>query len=173
MSGRAMPPEHRPTWSSGGVKTETDLRSLVGSGDRIALVTLPFVIVGLFLNVAYPSFFGVGGPGPTLRALSIVALIAGVAIWAWSVVLILREVPEGHLITSGPFALVKHPLYTSVSLLVLPSIGFLLDTWLGALIGIVMYVATRRFAPAEEEALSARFGARWDDYRATVKIPWL
>ena len=81
--------------------------------------------------------------------------------------------PKGHLITTGPFALVKHPLYTSVSLLVLPSIGFLLDSWLGALIGIVMYVATRRFAPAEEEALSARFGARWDDYRATVKIPWL
>ena len=100
-------------------------------------------------------------------------MIAGVAIWAWSVVLILREVPEGHLITTGPFALVKHPLYTSVSLLVLPSIGFLLDTWLGALIGIVMYVATRRFAPAEEEALSARFGPRWDDYRATVKLPWL
>lgn len=155
------------------MKTATDLRSLVGSGDRIALFTLPFVIVGALLNVAYPSFFGVGGPAPVLRAIAIVALIVGVTIWIWSVILILREVPEGHLITTGPFALVKHPLYTSVSLLVLPSIGFLLDTWLGALIGIVMYVATRRFAPAEEEALSARFGARWDDYRATVKIPWL
>ncbi len=155
------------------MKTATDLRSLVGSGDKIALFTLPFAVVGLIANAAYPSFFGVGGPGPTLRALSIVALIAGVAIWAWSVVLILEEVPNGHLITRGPFAVVKHPLYTSVSLLVLPSIGFLLGTWLGALIGIVMYIATRRFAPAEEEELSARFGARWDDYRATVMIPWL
>ena len=155
------------------MKTATDLRSLVGSGDRIGLFTLPFVIVGLLLNAAYPSSFGVGGPGPVLRAISIVALIVGVTIWIWSVILILREVPEGHLITTGPFALVTHPLYTSVSLLVLPSIGFLLDTWLGALIGIVMYVATRRFAPQEEEALSTRFGARWDDYRSTVKIPWL
>ena len=169
-----MPPEHRPEWSSEGVmKTATDLRSLVGSGDRIGLFTLPFVIVGLLLNAAYPSSLGVGGPGPVLRAISIATLIVGVTIWIWSVILILREVPEGHLITTGPFSLVKHPLYTSVSLLVLPSIGFLLDSWLGALIGIVMYVATRRFAPEEEEALSARFGVRWDDYRATVKIPWL
>ena len=155
------------------MNTTTDLRTLVGSGDSIALRTLPFAVVGVVANVAYPSLFDVGGPGPALRALSIVALIVGIAIWAWSAVLILEEVPKGHLITRGPFAVVKHPLYTSVSLLVLPSIGFLLDTWVGALIGIVMYIATRRFAPDEEEALSARFGARWDDYRATVKIPWL
>lgn len=155
------------------MKTTTDLRTLVGSGDRIALLTLPFAVVGLIANVAYPSFFDVGGPGPTLRALSMVALIVGIAIWAWSVVLILEEVPKGHLITRGPFAVVKHPLYTSVSLLVLPSIGFLLDTWVGALIGIVMYIATRKCAPDEEEELSARFGDGWARYRDAVKIPWL
>ncbi|HUL83886.1 MAG TPA: isoprenylcysteine carboxylmethyltransferase family protein [Actinomycetota bacterium] len=155
------------------MKTATDLGPLVGSGDRIALRTLPFAVVGVIATLAYPSLFDVGGPGPALRALSIAALIVGVAIWAWSVVLILEEVPKGHLITRGPFAVVKHPLYTSVSLLVLPSIGFLLDTWVGALIGIVMYIATRRFAPDEEEELSARFGEGWARYRDDVKIPWL
>jgi protein-S-isoprenylcysteine O-methyltransferase Ste14 len=32
----------------------------------------------------------------------------------------------------------KHPLYTSVALLVLPWIGFLLDTSVGALIGVAL-----------------------------------
>lgn len=33
----------------------------------------------------------------------------------------------------------KHPLYTAVALLVLPWLGFLLNTWLGALVGVVPY----------------------------------
>lgn len=149
------------------------LKALIGSGDKIALLTLPFVVVGLIANVMVPTVFDVGGPSDLLRAISIVVLIPGVTIWIWSVVLILEKVPRGELITSGPYALMKHPIYTSVALLVLPWIGLLLDTWLGALIGIVLYVASRTYAPAEEEALAATFGPAWDAYCATVKLPWL
>ncbi len=149
------------------------LKALIGSGDKIALLTLPFVVVGLIANVMVPTVFDVGGPSDLLRAISIVVLIPGVTIWIWSVVLILEKVPRGELITSGPYALMKHPIYTSVALLVLPWIGFLLDTWLGALIGIVLYVASRTCAPAEEEALAATFGPAWEAYCATVKLPWL
>jgi len=56
---------------------------------------------------------------------------------------------------------------------VLPWAGFLLDTWLGALIGLVLYVASRMFAPAEDAELSRTFGAAWDEYPGSVKIPWL
>jgi hypothetical protein len=40
----------------------THLAALVGSGDRIGLFTLPFLLGGLVLNVVYPSLFDVGGP---------------------------------------------------------------------------------------------------------------
>ena len=39
-----------------------DLKRLVGSGDKIALFTLPFVVAGVILNVAYPSVFQIGVP---------------------------------------------------------------------------------------------------------------
>jgi protein-S-isoprenylcysteine O-methyltransferase Ste14 len=48
----------------------------------------------------------------------------------------LRKVPRRELITNGPYAIVKHPLYTGVALLVLPWIGFISNTWLGAVIGV-------------------------------------
>jgi protein-S-isoprenylcysteine O-methyltransferase Ste14 len=150
-----------------------NLKVLVGSGDKIGLFTLPFLIVGLILNVGYPSLFDVGGPSTALQVISIVALIPGVVIWIWSVALILTKVPRGELITSGPYSLVKHPLYTGVALLVLPWIGFLFNTWLGALIGIILYIGSRIFAPAEEAVLSKTFGATWDEYCSTVEIPWL
>jgi protein-S-isoprenylcysteine O-methyltransferase Ste14 len=69
--------------------------------------------------------------------------------------------------------MVKHPLYTGVALLVLPWIGFLFNTWLGAVIGIFLYIGSRIFAPAEEAKLSKTLGAAWYEYCNDVKMPWL
>lgn len=149
------------------------LKTLVGSGDKIGLFALPFLLVGVALNLLFPTAFGVGGPPPLLKGVCWLFLVAGLATWIWSAVLILVKVPRKQLITRGPYALVKHPLYTSVALFVLPWLGFLLNSWLGALIGAVLYVGSRRFAPEEERALSRDFGAAWEAYRRRVKVPWL
>ena len=151
----------------------TGLTRLMGSGDKIMLLTLPFLVVGVVLNVRFPAFFSVGGPSPALALLATLGLIPGAVVWLWSVVLILTRVPKGELITNGPYSLVKHPLYTSVGLLVIPCVGVLLNTWLGVAIGLVLYLAARQYAPREELALAAEFGAAWDRYCAKVLIPWL
>lgn len=145
----------------------------MGSGHRIGLLELPFLAVGLTLNTMRPEIFTVGGPPSWLQALSVATLIPGVTIWLWSVVLILTKVPRHELITTGPFALVKHPLYTGVSLLVLPWVGFLFDSWLGVVLGAVLYAGSRVFAPAEEREVADSFGAAWEEYRDKVMIGWL
>jgi protein-S-isoprenylcysteine O-methyltransferase Ste14 len=149
------------------------LKVLVGSGDKIGLFALPFLVIGIILNVLFPSFFSVGGPPPVLRVISIILLIPGLTIWIWSVILILIKVPKQELITNGPYSLVKHPLYAGVALLVLPWIGFLLNTWLGVLLGIVLYIGSRVFWPEEEAILSKTLGNTWSEYCHKVKIPWL
>jgi protein-S-isoprenylcysteine O-methyltransferase Ste14 len=154
-------------------RSRIDLEELVGSGDRIGLFALPFLILGVGLNAMSPEWFTVGGPPAALSAISISVLAIGIVLWMWSVVLILTHVPRGQLITTGPYRLMKHPIYTSVALLVLPWLGFLLDTWLGALIGIVVYAGTRKFAPREEASMAARFGSAWDRYRSRVWLWWL
>lgn len=149
------------------------LKRLVGSGDRIALFVLPFVVVGVGLNLAAPAVFRVGGPPEWLRWLSLAMLLPGLATWLWSVILILANVPRGRLITEGPYRWAKHPLYSAVALLVLPWAGFLLDTWLGVVLGAALYVASRIFAPAEEAELCATFGDRWLAYSRSVRLQWL
>ena len=150
-----------------------NLKLLIGSGDKIGFTTLPFIIIGLILNLMYPSVFSVGGPPFLLAVISMIILVLGLIIWGWSVFLILKDVPQKKLITNGPYSLVKHPLYTGVSLLVLPGLGFLLNTWLGLFIGIVLYFASRKFSPEEEKYLAKNFGAEWTDYLDKVKLPWL
>ncbi len=149
------------------------LKVLVGSGDKIGRLALPFFIVGAALNVIFPAVFRVGGPSRALKAVSFILLVPGVTVWIWSVILVLRKVPRGELITTGPYALMKHPIYAGVALLVLPWAGFLLNTWLGALLGAVFYLGSRMYAPEEEKSLAATFGPAWNEYAAKVKMPWL
>lgn len=149
------------------------LKILVGSGRKIGLFTLPFMVAGITLNILFPQIFRVGGPTDTLKWVSAVILVPGVIIWIWSVVLILVKVPRHELITSGPYALVLHPLYTGVALMVLPWVGLLLNTWLGLLIGLVVYTGSRIWSPEEEKILAKIFGESWDQYRKKVLLPWL
>jgi protein-S-isoprenylcysteine O-methyltransferase Ste14 len=149
------------------------VRTLVGSGETIGLFTLPFLVVGVILNILIPSLFSVGGPSIAVQIISLAILVIGVTNWIWSVILILTRVPRNELITTGPFALVKHPLYTGVALLVLPWLGLLFNSWLGVLLGLILYCGSRMFSPEEERTLSRKFGAAWDGYSTSVKLPWL
>lgn len=42
-----------------------------------------------------------------------------------------------------PFALMPHPFYTSVALLVIPGLGLALDTWVGVPIGAAQFLPFR------------------------------
>jgi protein-S-isoprenylcysteine O-methyltransferase Ste14 len=149
------------------------LKILVGSGRKIGLFTLPFLIAGLTTNILWPSIYRVGGPSLALTWVSVVVLILGIIIWIWSVFLILTKIPRRELITTGPFSLIKHPLYTSVALLVIPWIGFLLNSWLGVFIGVIVYIGSRIYSPEEEKILSKIFGEAWNKYYRKVIIPWI
>jgi len=145
---------------------------LIGTGHRILATTVPFAAVGVAANLARPSVFRIG-LGPTARVAGIVLLASGLALYLASLIQVLANVPRGKLITTGPLAMVRHPLYCAVALLVSPSIGLLLDSWLGFVVGGVMYLATRHFRGVEEAHLAATFGDAYRAYRARVLLPWL
>ncbi len=148
------------------------IKTLVGAGDRIMAFTLPLAVVVIILNILYPQFFQLNGGGSGM-IIGWILLIVGVPIWLASVVLVMLYVPRNKLITRGPFALIRHPLYTSVALLVLPGLGFLLDTWSGMLIGLILYIFSRIFSVREEEKLDDVFAGEYQLYRSKVLLPWL
>ncbi len=148
------------------------LKTLVGSGDRIMSCAAPFIVLGVVANVLWPSVFALGFGAAGLVA-GIVLLAVGVPVWLTGVALVLTHVPKKKLITTGPFAVLLHPMYTTVSLLVFPGLGLLFDTWVGAGTGVVLYVFARMFSPAEDAILAKVFQKEYAEYRKRVLIPWL
>jgi len=148
------------------------LKVLVGEGKHVVGLALPFAVVGIAANLVWPAVFRMGF-GSTGLVVGIVLMVLGVPLWLTSVAQILVNVPRKKLITTGPFALVLHPLYTSVALLVIPGLGLALDSWVGFAIGAALYISSRIFSPREEALLTKYFPQDYPAYRAKVLLPWL
>ena len=145
----------------------------VGSGRKIGLLATPVIIFGIISLIFRPEILGMGGPYKTLNMVSVIFLIPGIVNWVWSVILILTYVPKKKLITHGPYFIAKHPLYNGVALLVLPWLGFILNTWLGVALGLALFIGSKIYAKEEEQILENIFREEWTRYEKRVLIPWL
>jgi protein-S-isoprenylcysteine O-methyltransferase Ste14 len=83
---------------------------------------------------------------------------------------------EDHqLVRTGPYALVRHPIYTSL-LAILGATLCLLTPWQWALISLAIFVAgTEIRVHTEDNLLASRFGEQFADYKRTVSayIPFV
>ncbi len=73
---------------------------------------------------------------------------------------------DHRLVTSGPFALVRHPMYVGGIMAELGAV-LLYRTWAALVVAVNVPVLLLR-AGREEEALSAEFGEQWEEYRRRV-----
>jgi len=122
-------------------------------------------------------------PGPEipvpdpLRWLGVALIVAGVAFSLWSIVTLGRhydlvlEIHQDHeLVRRGPYALVRHPVYSGLGL---HFAGACLATGNVLLIAgtlLVSYPAFYLRARAEERLLRDRFGAEYDRYAREVPM---
>lgn len=137
------------------------------------LIFLASLALGYGLNALAP----VALPLATLaKALGALALGAGLGLilWASSTLsragtAILPHHAARRLVTAGPFAWSRNPIYLGEALIIAGFGG--VEGALGYLVAAAVFVmAMTHFAVVREEAhLAARFGAEWDAYAARVR----
>ena len=83
----------------------------------------------------------------------------------WSGTVTLKQ--EHELIEGGPYALVRHPIYTGLLLAIIGS-AFAVGEWRGMLAVIVAWVALWRKLRFEEAWMIERFGVKYEEYKKRV-----
>lgn len=85
----------------------------------------------------------------------------------WNIYPGLKE--DHELIERGPYAYVRHPMYTGLLLLMLGTI-----IWYGAAIGLIVFIfsflGTWLKLSQEEKILTKHFGESYTNYKARVKV---
>ena len=138
-------------------------------------------VAGILLQALGIALAGIGPVDAGLRPDDLRSIIAGVLIillllngavlfrWSsltmgrnWS--LVARTRTDHELVTTGPFALVRHPIYVSM-LLFLLALAVATGHYLQLLwAGPVFAIGTRIRIVEEEKLLRAAFGSAFDDY---------
>jgi protein-S-isoprenylcysteine O-methyltransferase Ste14 len=156
-----------------GATAKRDLASWLG----MALQGLGFAIVW-GANRGESAYFwpGMGLGGMTVLAFATVTLAFGSAMLGllavrelgkqWS--LTARVLDSHELVQTGPFAQVRHPIYSALLGLLLAT-GLALSTATLTAVALVAYLAGTYWRALREEALlRAHFGAAYDDYAKRV-----
>jgi protein-S-isoprenylcysteine O-methyltransferase Ste14 len=119
----------------------------------------------------------IAGPlGDILFAIGWLALLAVVALWVTAVRTMVRAKttlsPTGepsHLITNGPFAITRNPLYLANTLLMI-GVGLTSGiVWFILLAFIAAFTTQKLAIEFEEKVLSTKFGKKYKDYAKRVR----
>lgn len=125
-------------------------------------------VPGSFLNEPiFPWTPWVFGAGALITASGLLF-----AVWArvylgrnWSGTVTIKE--DHELIDRGPYALVRHPIYTGL-LVALMGSALARGEWRGLFAVLIAWAALWRKLQVEERWMQARFGARYENYSQRV-----
>ena len=100
--------------------------TLFGCGPKLALLCLPYILLALIIMIKYPEFFDLRFIDLLLfKVLGIFWLGMGLIFWVYSAVYFLKYFQPGKLITKGPFALCRNPIYSSIIVFIIPSLAII------------------------------------------------
>jgi len=141
-------------------------RASWGAGPKWGLASAVYFVGAMGAHVLwYPRSEIRQVPQVALAVAGGALVVVGIAIYLAAAVAIRKGLKEGRLVTSGLYSLVRHPLYASHMLFVVPGIALLLRSWPLLPMPLYMYIAFRILIPAEERALADRFGLKFEQYR--------
>lgn len=153
----------------------TEKLSFTGSGPKIFKVVFLYFVVTAFLDYKFPEIFGVPElPYNLWTVAGIVLAVSWALFYGWSIRYLLKGLKTTTLITDGPFALTRNPLYASFFVFLLPGVACFMQSWLVLTSIIVFYIVFRKYIKAEYAEMERIFGDDYRRYSAETNelIPW-
>lgn len=145
---------------------QTKRQSYFGLGPRIFRPAMVLAFAGGAAAWLEPDIFRMGPLflQPLRLILGWMFVLAGAAFCLWGVLRMFPAVQGGKLDTGGPFALVRHPIYSGWIVFLFPGIALVTGAWLVSAASVLAWLAFRKWVPIEEQALLDRFGQPYREY---------
>ena len=142
--------------------------NIVGQGGKIILFMLPSLIAAIWLHVSFPQIAGLPERINFLKPVGYVLLLPGLILWASAGIQLMTGFSKGKLVTSGAYGVVRNPIYSSVTVFILPAVALMTMTWVYLIVSIFLYIGVMIFIGTEEQQLTNAFGKRYEEYMASV-----
>jgi len=143
--------------------------TLFGCGPKLALLSLPYIILSLIIMYMYPEFFDLRFLNSIYaKVTGLIWLGFGITFWIYSAVFFLKYFKPGELITKGPFGLCRNPIYSSIIVFIIPSLALIFHSGLTFSISLVLYIGFKISIHGETNVLRRIFGEEYEIYEKSV-----
>lgn len=139
-----------------------------GIGPKTFAPSLIYTLAAWAATSQWPGAFLVRWLPDAVGTVGVVLTAAGLLMWIVGVVTVMVAYNRDQLVTSGVFALVRHPVYAAWITLIFPGLALLIRSWPMFITPLIAYAIFRRFIRREDEYLEQRFGQAYLDYRRRV-----
>ena len=142
--------------------------NIIGQGGKIILFMLPSLIAAIFAQIYFPKIAALPESISFIQPVGYLLLLPGLMLWGTAVFQLMTGFSNGKLVTSGAYGVVRNPIYSSVTLFVLPGLALLTLTWVYFVPSVFLYLGVMIFIGKEEQQLTKAFGKQYEDYLARV-----
>jgi len=144
--------------------------STLGVGPKIAIWTLPSLVISLILAYSFPQFFRLHLlPDWVHVAAGWFLLLLGLTFYIITVQTLFSGLKQNKLITTGTYKLCQNPLYAVLILFIIPAISLLTASWLVLLTSPIAYIAFKKNIQAEYDQLLRMFGEEYIEYKKNTR----
>ncbi|MHA2035218.1 MAG: methyltransferase family protein [Promethearchaeota archaeon] len=141
---------------------------ILGVGPKILITLCPFLVLFGILNSIYNQFFQIPINYYWMVALGIIFIIVGVFLFIYSERMIKNAYNSSEFITTKVYGYVRHPMYMSWGLSILPGIFCFFNSWLLFLILPFYYLIVRIYIKKEEKFMLNKYGEEYAYYKKKV-----
>jgi protein-S-isoprenylcysteine O-methyltransferase Ste14 len=140
--------------------------NFMGIGPKVGLVVLPWLAISIFLTIKFRSLFTyTANVSKILFYIGLALLIMGSIMYILTIPALLSGLKNTKLITTGTYYLCCNPLYTSIMLLLIPGISFMMNSWLVLTTSLTGIILCKIFIKSEYVEMEEFFGDEFRRYK--------
>jgi protein-S-isoprenylcysteine O-methyltransferase Ste14 len=139
-----------------------------GVGPKFTFVSLAIAILVFTIHFVWLAHIKFPLPQTLTLILGIVLVIIGIPIYLVPGLTIDRYFKKGELATRGVYSYIRHPIYGSWIVFIIPGLVLLLNSLIGMLVPILMYAGFKIFIVEEDRYLEEKFGQKFVEYKRNV-----